>query len=97
MCMEKFLSKAEWMRSLIICFLALGLVAAFLKSFGAFPWATANDYTKLNAKYDKVVVLKDKDNKWQKDLEVKVGVMGNDIAHIKAAIVKIETHMLKKH
>lgn len=95
--MDGFLDKAEWGRSLIINFIAIILVAALLSFFGAFPWATASELEKLNGKYDHVIALKNQDNQWYRELEVKVGIMGNDISHIKDSIAEIKTHVLAKH
>ncbi len=92
--MGKFLDKIEWSRALIINFMAMALLAGTLKTFGAFPWATDSDMTELKGKYDAVVALKNQDNQWYRELEIKVATMGNDITHIKDSVAKIENHVM---
>ena len=72
----------------------LMMAGALLTAFGNFPWASQMDVDQLEAKYDTVIELKNQDNQWYRELEVKVGKIETNVENIKASVKRIEDRVL---
>ena len=68
----------------------LMLAGALLTAFGNFPWASKEEVGELDGKYDQLIELKNQDNEWYRELEVKVGVIENEIKNINKTLERME-------
>ncbi len=68
----------------------LMMAGALLTAFGDFPWASQEEVNRLKEKYDQMIELKNQDNQWYRELDVKVGVIENEIKNINKTLERIE-------